>query len=471
MASDGVRKPDRESQLWSLALIALAVVSFPFVTAYVLAAALWHRLLHGRAGAKQGDEPRVHLAGAGKTAIVTGGKMTKALVVCRHLKAAGCRVVLVETHKYWMVASRFTNAVDRFVTVPLPEKETAAFLTAMRELAHEEDADLFVPVTSPVASFYEAKLQRVLPAKCRTLSLSEETTALLDDKVAFAGMAATCGLPVPDTRRMTSKAAIAAFNDELRAADDGKRYVLKNLQYDSMRRLDCFTLPCAPEKLEQYIASIDEVSPAAPWGVQAFCKGTEYSTCAVARDGELATYSDNVASISCFNYEHQSHPGLRRWVERFVRYHNISGIVCIDFFVDGEHGTPMAIECNPRFSSNIVAFDVADGFGAALLDPSGHAKKHGTVTPSASRGETCWLFVELWYTLVSKQLGLGAKLRKAYDAVFTLKDAYYEPSDPLPFLALHYLHIPTLLARNVAKGNRWAKIDMCIGKLTEEDGD
>ena len=368
----------------------------------------------------------MHLAGAGKTAIVTGGKMTKALVVCRHLKAAGCRVVLVETHKYWMVASRFTNAVDRFVTVPLPEKETAAFLTAMRELAHEEDADLFVPVTSPVASFYEAKLQRVLPAKCRTLS-SPRRRPPSRRQGRLAGMAATCGLPVPDTRRMTRKAAIAAFNDELRAADDGKRYVLKNLQYDSMRRLDCFTLPCAPEKLEQYIASIDEVSPAAPWGVQAFCKGTEYSTCAVARDGELATYSDNVASISCFNYEHQSHPGLRRWVERFVRYHNISGIVCIDFFVDGEHGTPMAIECNPRFSSNIVAFDSTDGFGRALLDPKTSAKTYGTLSPSPSQPETCWLFVELWYTLISKQLGVAQKLRKAYDAVFTLKDAYYEP--------------------------------------------
>lgn len=41
----------------------------------------------------------------------------------------------------------------------------------------------------------------------------------------------------------------------------------------------------------------------------------------------------------------------------------------------------------------------------------------------------------------------------------------------MPFLALHFLHFPVLLARNVWRGNRWAKIDMCIGKLTEENGD
>lgn len=47
--------------------------------------------------------------------------MTKALHVCRTLHAAGWRVVLVETHKYWHVGARFSNSVDVFTTVPVPE--------------------------------------------------------------------------------------------------------------------------------------------------------------------------------------------------------------------------------------------------------------------------------------------------------------------------------------------------------------
>lgn len=47
--------------------------------------------------------------------------MTKALFVCRALKAAGWRVVLVETYKYWHVGSRLSNAVDVFARVPIPE--------------------------------------------------------------------------------------------------------------------------------------------------------------------------------------------------------------------------------------------------------------------------------------------------------------------------------------------------------------
>lgn len=47
--------------------------------------------------------------------------MTKALHVCRHLHAAGWRVVLVETHKYWHVGSRLSSSVEAFATVPIPE--------------------------------------------------------------------------------------------------------------------------------------------------------------------------------------------------------------------------------------------------------------------------------------------------------------------------------------------------------------
>ena len=41
----------------------------------------------------------------------------------------------------------------------------------------------------------------------------------------------------------------------------------------------------------------------------------------------------------------------------------------------------------------------------------------------------------------------------------------------LPFLAHLFVHLPMLLLRNLRTGNKWAKIDPCIGKLTEENGD
>jgi hypothetical protein len=213
--------------------------------------------------------------------------MTKALCVARHLKAAGCRVILVETHKYYMVASRWSGCVDRFVTVPVPEQDPKGFLSAIKQLAYMENADLFVPVSSPVSSVYDAQVASVLPPGCRSLSTGEMWTAALDDKVTFHDLGKMAGLPVPDTRRLTSKAAALAFNEELRAKesgpDGGKKYIFKNLQYDSMRRLDLFSLPCEPAKLEAYMSDIDEISANAPWAAQAFMRGQEYSTCALAQ--------------------------------------------------------------------------------------------------------------------------------------------------------------------------------------------
>ena len=226
-----------ESRLWSIGILVVAAITFPYVLTFSLAAAIWHRLRHGR-------RPTAPMSKKPKTAIVTGGKMTKAMVVCRQLKRAGCRVILAETEKYWMVASRFSKCVDRFVTFPLPEKDPAGFNQALKMLAYEEDADVFVPVTSPAASIFEARAATGLPASCVALGLNPVNTESLDDKVTFSELAKSCGLPVPDTRRMCSKEDVMAFNEQLLAQkENATQYILKSVFYDSMRRLDLFTLP------------------------------------------------------------------------------------------------------------------------------------------------------------------------------------------------------------------------------------
>ena len=54
-----------------------------------------------------------------------------------------------------------------------------------------------MPVCSPVASRYDARVADVLPAKCISWSLDPQMTEDLDDKVVFCQMAADAGLTVP----------------------------------------------------------------------------------------------------------------------------------------------------------------------------------------------------------------------------------------------------------------------------------
>jgi len=396
--------------------------------------------------------------------------MTKSYVMIKQLKAQGCRVVLVETSKYWMVASRFSNCVDRFATVPVPEKDPTAYLAVMARLAEEEKADLFVPVTSPVASWYESRLTSVLPKRCFSWSLATENVEFLDDKVLFCQAAAALGLAVPSAYRVCSHAEVHALNEQARRECKGSRprYIFKSLQYDSMHRLDLFTLPCTSAKLDDYLSSIP-MSEANPWTVQTFIIGSEYSTCAIVKEGRLLAFTDNAATISCFNYEPARNPKLRSWVEKFCAARKLSGIVCFDFIVDSDDGTPYAIECNPRASSNLANFYNNSGLGAVLTQPDAFS---GTVEPLASVVETYWLFSEVWALVTtSTLLSFLGHAKKLLHTLLHKKDAYFDAADPLPFLAHLYVHLPMLLIRNVHTGNKWAKIDPCIGKMTEENGD
>ena len=58
--------------------------------------------------------------------------MTKSLHICRHLSAAGWKVLLLETHKYWHVGARFSNSVSSFHTVPVPETDPEGYVKAVR---------------------------------------------------------------------------------------------------------------------------------------------------------------------------------------------------------------------------------------------------------------------------------------------------------------------------------------------------
>merc|ERR1719277_479497 len=50
-------------------------------------------------------------------------------------------------------------------------------------------------------------------------------------------------------------------------------------------------------------------------------------------------------------------------------------------------------------------------------------------------------------------------------------DAILCGDDPLPFLAMYLLQIPSLLALEILPGTPWLKVDFCIGKIVKEGGD
>jgi predicted ATP-grasp superfamily ATP-dependent carboligase len=437
----------RAASAKTVATLGLLTTALPFNLA-LTAAALLRPARRRTAGPVEGP------AEAPRTILISGGKMTKALQLARSFHSAGHRVVLVESPTYRWTGHRFSRAVDRFYTVPRPDAPDYA--AALLRIVEAEGVDVYVPVCSPLASWYDARAKDVLAGHCEVLHLDADMVAKLDDKYEFSVLARSVGLGVPDTHRITHPDQVAQFDF---AATD-RRYILKSIAYDSVRRMDLTLLPLAtPEETAAFAAALP-ISEDNPWILQQFITGTEYCTHSTVRDGAVQVYCCCPSSASLLNYRSVDNPEIEAWVQRFVGAFGLSGQVSFDFLQDAG-GSVYAIECNPRTHSAITMLYDHPGVARAYLEADAPV-----VRPLGSSRPTYWLYHELW-KLIRRPATVAERVR----IIARGKEAIFAWSDPLPFLMSYHLQIPSLLVQNLRKGTGWVKIDFNIGKLVEPGGD
>jgi predicted ATP-grasp superfamily ATP-dependent carboligase len=399
-------------------------------------------------------KPLRQTAATPKTILISGGKMTKALALARSFHSAGHRVILVESAKYRLTGHRFSNAVDRFYTVPKPQSPDYA--AALLDIVRREHIDVYVPVCSPAASYYDALAKPLLEPHCEVLHADADLVRALDDKYAFAGLAASIGLPVPDAHRVSAPFQVTDFD----FGDGMPPYILKSIAYDPLHRLDLTTLPRPTSEQTAAFARSKPMSEDNPWILQSLIRGQEYCTHSTVRDGRVQVYCCAESSPFQINYEMVEQPGIEAWVREFVGKLRITGQVSFDFMVS-EDGQVYAIECNPRTHSAITMFYNHPGLANAYLDNQAPA-----VTPLASSKPTYWIYHELW-RLLTNPANAGSRLR----TIARGTDAVFAWDDPLPFFVLHHLQIPRLLLQSLLHGKDWIRIDFNIGKLVEAGGD
>jgi predicted ATP-grasp superfamily ATP-dependent carboligase len=388
-----------------------------------------------------------------KTILVSGGKMTKALQLARSFHAAGHRVVLAEQGKYRLTGHRFSRAVDQFYALPRPE--AAGYTNALLAIVKAEAVDVYVPVCSPAASYYDALAKPALSRHCEVLHEDADLVRRLDDKYEFSVLAASLGLTVPDAHRVCSPRQVEEF--DFAAAKDP--YILKSIPYDPVHRLDLTTLPRPSAAETAAFARSKPISAIQPWIMQGLVRGQEYCAHATVRDGNVQVWCCCESSAFQVNYEMADKPEIEAWVRGFVEPLKLTGQVSFDFIEAGD-GQVYAIECNPRTHSAITMFYDHPGLAAAYLDDD-----VPTITPTAASRPTYWLYHELW------RLITGPDRRERLRVIRRGKDAIFDWADPLPFLMVNHLQIPSLLVRNLIRGKDWIRIDFNIGKLVEPAGD
>jgi predicted ATP-grasp superfamily ATP-dependent carboligase len=389
-----------------------------------------------------------------KTILISGGKMTKSLQLARSFHRAGHRVISIESHKYWLTGHRFSWAIDRFYTVPKPQAPD--YLDALLKIVQLEDVDIYIPVCSPVSSYYDAQAKQVLSKYCEVMHFDPELVQKLDDKSEFSAISAALGLAVPEAYRITQSQQILDFDFSQHA----QKYILKSIPYDSVRRLNLTQLPC--NTLSETAAFVAElpISEHNPWILQAFIPGQEYCTHSTVRNGKLQLHCCCKSSAFQINYEMVDRPEIEAWVSEFVAGLHLTGQVSFDF-IQTDDGSLYAIECNPRTHSAITMFYNHPDVARAYLETD-----FPTIEPLPSSRPTYWIYHEIW-RLVTQPKQIGQRLK----IIASGKDAIFDWFDPLPFLMVHHAQIPWLLLENLWQFKGWIRIDFNIGKLVELAGD
>ncbi|AFM14975.1 hypothetical protein Mycch_0149 [Mycolicibacterium chubuense NBB4] len=437
-AEQVVHRPDTARTLAVLAALTATLPVDLTVTAWALL--------------RRGAPPAVRAADRPRTVLVSGGKMTKALHLARAFHLAGHRVVLAESAKYRWTGHRFSRAVHTFYRTPEPSDP--AYPQALADIIFREAVDVFVPVSSPVASVPEATVRDLVGTSCEVLHGSAALIAALDDKGDFSRLAASMGLGVPESVLITDAREIERFD-----FPPDRSYILKRVSYNPVGRTGLIRLHReTPERNAAFARSLG-ISPGDPWVLQEYVPGREYCTHATVRDGAVTVYGCCESSAVQLNYRFADKPEIRSWVGRFAAELDVTGQVSFDF-IESADGRVHAIECNPRTHSAITMFHDHPELAAAYLTDG-----HREITPLPASRPTYWIYHELWRLL--RQPGRRRRMRLIAEG----RDAIFAAWDPLPYLAVYHLQIPALLLDNLRRRRGWSRIDFNIGKLVETGGD
>ncbi|QSJ18443.1 ATP-grasp domain-containing protein [Nostoc sp. UHCC 0702] len=437
----------------NIGTLTLLLLALPINASIVFLSLLWRAILRPFL-------PPAVKAGNPKNVLISGGKMTKALQLARSFHAAGHRVVLLETHKYWLTGHQFSQAVDKFYTVPAPQENPEGYTQALVDIIKQENIDIYIPVTSPVGSYYDSLAKPELSRYCEVFHFDADITQMLDDKYALAETARSLGLSVPKSFQITSAEQVLNFD----FSGETRKYILKSIPYDSVRRLDLTKLPCAtPEETAAFVRSLP-ISPEKPWIMQEFIPGKEFCTHSTVRNGELRLHCCCESSAFQVNYENVENPQILEWVKHFVKELKLTGQISFDF-IQAEDGTVYAIECNPRTHSAITTFYDHPQVAEAYLSKEATAE---TLQPLPTSKPTYWTYHEVWRLTGIRSF---TQLKTWIWNIWRGTDAIYKLDDPLPFLMVHHWQIPLLLLKNLRRLKGWTRIDFNIGKLVELGGD
>jgi len=393
------------------------------------------------------------------TALITLGRLPKALTLARHLSAAGYRVVVAEPFK-WHLAL-VSRAVSRSYVTPSPNLDPSGYRACLLDIIEREEVTLVIPVSEEI--HHVLPLRGDLPPQVLLFAPNWNDYLTAADKLYFAQRAQSLGLAVPTTHIYGTPAA-----ENLGVAD--------NCIYKPRRGCSGVGIVRDPDALPAQEQNENTV-------VQTFIDGQVISSLTLVVDGsevQTVVYQGKVFSGTvaiCFE-QIQPSAAVIDWIHTWTQSFEGNGFIALDFIIDPQ-GQPWGIECNPRLTSGIHFFTNLDQLAAKpnrrdinqqianVEIPASEAGSDSVPNhqptfsiPSQSKGESTHAKTVPATAQRPKRWQWGySTLTEAYGALFrgdfsqywqimkllrTSRDCVWSWRDPLPFLLMTPLSISIL---------------------------
>ena len=362
-------------------------------------------------------------ASAASTALVTLGRLPKALDIARALQASGWRVIVAEPYARHLTGA--SRAVSRSFRVTAPTLDPDQYLLDLQQIIDDESVELVVPVseeTMHVAALHPA-LSR---SGVRLFTMPPDQVRTLYDKFGFIQYSESLGLSVPKTITLPEAERLAGLGS-------GPVVVKPRLS-------------CGGRGVRVFQSLSEALDQSSGPGLiaQDWVEGSVHSTCSVVHQGRcLGTVVYRAAQLSgsvAVAFDRVDHPGIESWVQTFAKAAHWSGFLSFDFIVDAL-GQPSAIECNPRATSGIHFFAQAE-LGMAMSHPESVEQLRLRPEPRLQQFWAC-------LTEVQKK-PFGRALFQGMAQLFSTPDVSWKWNDPWPLLGMPYTAWPIIAAANRA---------------------
>lgn len=244
------------------------------------------------------------------------------------MAAAGHRVIMADCQRF--TVARWSNSVVKYVTLPSPALETAAFIKALEQLVHLERVDHLVPTCEE--AFYISRYKDQF--NCYVWTAPFELMNRLHNKASFITMAEGY-FPIPKTIE------VAEFNNWENAID----FVFKK-KYS--RFGTSVIMDADREKLQRVRSQARE------WIAQEKITGREVCVYSVWHEGKMHGFA-------CYHplyrfgkgagifFEPVKNEDIFNCVKRFGESCDYTGQLSFDIIIREQ--VPYVIECNPRGTS------------------------------------------------------------------------------------------------------------------------